>query len=146
LTAAALLIALGIFIVVQAVEWPYLNKDGPGPGFFPLWTGICLIALATALVVLQVLHAIRHGPVDKTNWAGAGRVLAGWLGLMIAIALLKPAGFIVSFLLLTVFLVTGIFRRPLMVALAVGLGSSIGFWVLFVMLLEVQLPAGPWGF
>jgi hypothetical protein len=33
-----------------------------------------------------------------------------------------------------------------MVALAVELGSSIGFWVLFVMLLEVQLPAGPWGF
>lgn len=146
LTAATLLIALGIFIVSEAVNWPYLSKDGPGPGFFPLWTGICIIALAGALVVLQSVQAVRGAMIEKTNWAGSGRIFAGWAGLMISIALLEPAGFIVSFLLLCLFLVMGVFRRSLVAALAVGLGSSIGFWLLFVKLLKVRLPEGPWGF
>jgi len=146
LTAAGLLIALGVFIVAEAVQWPYLSKDGPGPGFFPLWTGICIIVLAGTLVIFQSVQAARGGTIEKTNWAGSGRVFAGWAGLMISIALLEPAGFIVSFLLLSVFLVMGVFRRSLVAALAVGLGSSIGFWLLFVKLLQVRLPEGPWGF
>jgi putative tricarboxylic transport membrane protein len=146
LITAFLFIALGAYIIAEASEWPYLTKDGPGPGFFPLWTGICMVALAAALVLLQAVHAIKQGAVEKTNWAGSGRVLTGWAGLMVSIALLKPAGFIVSFLLLTFFLVMGVYRRSLVAALTVGLGSSIGFWVLFVKLLKVQLPAGPWGF
>ncbi len=146
LVAAMLLIALGVYVVVEAAAWPYLTKDGPGPGFFPLWTGICIVALAAFLVALQMRQALRGEAVEKTRWAGSGRVLAGWAGLMVCVALLKPAGFTVSFLLLTLFLVMGVFRRSLTAALAVGLGSSIGFWFLFVKLLKVQLPAGPWGF
>lgn len=146
LIAAALLIALGSYVVVQAAGWTYLTKDGPGPGFFPLWTGICMIALAGALAGLQLLQAVKGGAVEKTNWAGSGRVLAGWAGLMVSIGLLERAGFILSFLLLAVFLVVGVFRRSLMAALAVGLGSSIGFWLVFAKLLKVRLPAGPWGF
>ena len=146
LIAALLLIALGAHIVAEAAKWPYLTKDGPGPGFFPLWIGICMVALAGALVVLQMLHAAKQGAVEKTSWSGSGRVLAGWAGLMVSIALLEPAGFTLSFLLLTLFLVTGVFRRSVGAALAVGLGSSIGFWLVFVKLLQVQLPAGPWGF
>ena len=146
LIAATLLIALGVYIVTEAVQWPYLNKDGPGPGFFPFWTGLCILGLAAGLIALQAQHAIKGGAVEKTNWAGSGRVLAGWAGLMVSIALLEPAGFTVSFLLLTIFLVMGVFRRSLVAALAVGIGASFGFWLLFVKLLKVQLPAGPWGF
>ena len=146
LVAAALVIALGIYVVSEASAWQYLSKDGPGPGFFPLWTGVCMIILASGLLVFQALRALKGAAVEKTNWAGAGRVLLGWFGLMVSIALLQPAGFTVSFLLLTFFLVVGVFRRPIGAALAVGLGSSIGFWVVFVKILKVQLPAGPWGF
>ena len=146
LIAATLLIALGVYIVAEAVKWPYLTKDGPGPGFFPLWIGICIVALAAALVALQMPQVIKGQAVEKTKWTGSGRVLLGWAGLMISIALLQPVGFVVSYLLLTVFLVAGVFRRPIGAALVVGIGSAIGFWLLFVQLLKVQLPTGPWGF
>ena len=146
LIAAALVIALGVYVASEASAWQYLSKDGPGPGFFPLWTGIGMIVLAAALVAGQVMHVLAGAAVEKTRWAGTGRVLLGWFGLMVSIALLEPAGFTVSFLLLTIFLVVGVFRRTLMAALAVGFGASIGFWILFVKLLKVQLPAGPWGF
>lgn len=146
LIAASLLIALGVYIVVEAAQWPYLNKDGPGPGFFPLWIGICIVALATVLIGMQMRQARKGEVPEKAHWGGSGRVLTGWAGLMVCIALLEPAGFTVSFLLLTVFLVMGVFRRSLVAALAVGLGSAFGFWILFVKLLKVQLPTGPWGF
>ncbi|KPK19502.1 MAG: hypothetical protein AMJ67_05250 [Betaproteobacteria bacterium SG8_41] len=140
------MIGLGGFIMIHAWDWPYLTADGPGPGFFPLWIGICITALASVLVVLQLVHAAGQSPVAATKWSGAGRVLAGWAGLMVCIALLEPAGFVASFLLLAVFLVMVIFRRGFLPALILGASASAGFWVLFVKLLKVQLPAGPWGF
>lgn len=146
LVAAGLLLALGISIVVQAWNWTYLTKDGPGPGFFPLWTGIGITLLSAGVAVLHVYAVIRQRPVERTIWDGSVRVLAGWAGLALSIALLKPAGFFVSFLLLVLFLVTVIFNRGFVAALAVGLGASAGFWLLFSKLLKVQLPTGPWGF
>jgi len=146
LIAAAALVALGAFIVAHASGWVYMTKDGPGPGFFPLWSGICIVALAAGLLTTQLLKAHAGGAVPATDWKGSSRVFMGWTALMISIALLKPAGFTASFLLLTLFLVVVIFRRRFVVALAVGAGAAAGFWLVFVKLLKVQLPAGPWGF
>jgi hypothetical protein len=65
---------------------------------------------------------------------------------MAAAALLKPAGFVVSYVLLTAFLIRVVFRQRWTQAAAVSLGSAAAFWLLFVKLLKVRLPAGPWGF
>lgn len=145
LAASAVLVALGAFVVWEAWDWPYLTKDGPGPGFFPLWIGIALIGLSGALIVTQVMDVAR-GAAEKTKWSGSASAFAGWAALMVAAALLEPLGFVVTLLLLVVFIVVAIFRRSVAAALTVGVGSALGFWVIFVKLLRVQLPAGPWGF
>lgn len=146
LVAAGLLIALGILIVRTAARWVYLTPDGPGPGFFPMWTGGSIIALAAVIVLRHIYLVWKQQPVERTNWRGSARVLIGWLGLAVSIALLKPLGFTVSFLLLVFFLVMVIFRQSFLAALSVGAGAAVGFWLLFVKALQVQLPAGPWGF
>ncbi|MBI4194421.1 MAG: tripartite tricarboxylate transporter TctB family protein [Betaproteobacteria bacterium] len=146
LACSAILVALGVSILADAWDWPYLTKDGPGPGFFPLWIGISIIGLSVAVAALHLYDVVRRSPVERPNWRGSARVLTGWAGLAVSIALMKPAGFILSFLLLVVFLVMVIFQRSFLAALTVGAGTSIGFWVVFVKLLQVQLPAGPWGF
>lgn len=146
LVAAGLLIALGIMIVQQARRWVYLTPDGPGPGFFPLWIGYLMIVLAAVVGLRHVYAVWRRQPVERANWKGSARVLIGWAGLAISIALLKPLGFVLSFLLLVFFLVMVIFQRSFVAALSVGVGASLGFWLLFVKLLQVQLPAGPLGF
>ncbi|HEY7655615.1 MAG TPA: tripartite tricarboxylate transporter TctB family protein [Burkholderiales bacterium] len=146
LVAAGLLVALGVFVAAQAWDWPYLTKDGPGPGFFPLWIGLLLAALSIALVALQARDAAAGRAPEKTDWRGTGRVLVGWLAVMAAAALLKPAGFVVSYVLLTAFLIRVVFRQRWTQAAAVSLGSAAAFWLLFVKLLKVRLPAGPWGF
>ncbi len=44
LIAGAVLAAFGIYVIWVAVKLPYVSDVGPGPGFFPLWLGIGLIA------------------------------------------------------------------------------------------------------
>lgn len=146
LACSAILVALGVFVAWESLAWEYMTRDGPGPGFFPLWIGLAMIALSALYIGLLAYDIVRRQPVHRTNWSGTGRVLAGWAAFMVAAALLKPAGFIASFTLLVVFLVRVIFGRSLVAAFAVGLGSASGFWVLFVKLLNVRLPTGPWGF
>jgi putative tricarboxylic transport membrane protein len=143
---ALLLITLGVFIVSQAWGWPYLSKDGPGPGFFPLWTGVFIIALAAVQVALMALQVVKPDAPKAVHWKNSAGVFVGWAGLMVSIALLEWAGFIASFVLLCLFLVVGVFHRSFVAALAVGIISSIAFWLLFVVLLQVRLPVGPWGF
>ena len=48
------LAALGVYIIVQARQWDYLTPEGPGAGFFPLWYGVAMVALAAVLVVSQL--------------------------------------------------------------------------------------------
>lgn len=146
LAGALLLMAFGVFVAVMAWDWPYLTKDGPGPGFFPLWIGIAMAGLSGALVVLQLADVRRGRPVHRTNWKGSSSILAGCVALIVATALLKPIGFFASYMLLTVFLVRWVFRQSWTAALTVSLASAGGFWILFVELLRVQLPVGPWGY
>ncbi|MBI3044030.1 MAG: tripartite tricarboxylate transporter TctB family protein [Betaproteobacteria bacterium] len=146
LVGALLLVALGAFVAADAWRWPYLTKDGPGPGFFPLWIGIALIVLSGAQIVVQVATSRDGKDAGRTSWKGAAPVLAGWVALMVAAALIRPAGFVASYALLTIFLIRFVFQRSWTAAVTVSLTSAAGFWVLFVKLLRVQLPAGPWGF
>jgi len=146
LIAAGLLIVLGILVVWGSLQWPYMTKDGPGPAFFPIWIGIALIGLSVALITMQLGTAAHGRAAEKTNWAGARQGLLGWAALVVATALLEPAGFVASFILLSVFLIRFNFQRSWREAMVVSLVSTAAFWILFVKLLEVRLPAGPWGF
>ena len=143
LLAGLALIGLGIFITHRALQLDYVNEYGPGPGFLPLWLGIGFLALAASLVVINLLRSASPG---EESWSKIGRALAAWGGLIAATALFRTLGFILSFTLLTLFLVFVLDRRSLLAALTVAVGSAFGFYLLFSIALGVSLPVGPWGF
>src|SRR5918996_4910733 len=87
---------LGAYIIAQAWGWGYLGPDGPGPGFFPLWYGIAMVALSLGLVISSLGKT--H---ERIDWSGSKRALAVWAAFVVAVAALKYAGFIVSFAALT---------------------------------------------
>jgi putative tricarboxylic transport membrane protein len=139
------LAGLGIFIIVEAKEWEYLGPDGPGPGFFPLWYGIAMVALSVLLVGASL--ASRAGEPDKpVAWDEVRRALLAWAGLALCVGLLKLLGFLLAFGLFTFFLVAVMYRRPLGTAVAVSAGVSLGFYLLFPLALNVALPVGKLGF
>jgi putative tricarboxylic transport membrane protein len=139
--SGAVLAALGMFILSEARGWSYIGPDGPGPGFFPTWYGIAMIALSLALVVKA---AVRPDPEARTpiDWRGTGRALGTWAAFAGSIALMAPLGFPVSFALLTLFVVVVVMGKPLLAGLATAIGLAAGFWGVFTAALGVELPKG----
>jgi putative tricarboxylic transport membrane protein len=130
------LAALGAYIIFQASRWEYLGADGPGPGFFPLWYGIAMVALSLGLV----FQSISKGNPEVINWSGASRAFGTWAALVVAVALLKVAGFFVCFAALTFFIIFVMYRRPWQVAAIAAVASSAAFYVIFPLALGVRLP------
>lgn len=143
--SGALLAGLGLYIVLEARGWEYLDADGPGPGFFPLWYGVVMIALALLLVATSLApRATAEGA--EVNWREVGRALATWAGLAACTGLLKLLGFLLAFGLFTFFVMAVMYRRPVLPALAAAVGCALGFYLLFPVALNVGLPRGIFGF
>jgi putative tricarboxylic transport membrane protein len=139
------LAGLGIFICIEARGMEYIGVDGPGPGFFPLWYGACMIAISLLLVGTS-LRGSAAEPGGPVNWREVGRVLASWAAFALCVGLLQVLGFLLAFALFTFFLIAVMYRRPLGTALAVAVAMPAGFYLLFPLALNVALPVGKLGF
>ena len=138
------LAALGFYIIIQASQWEYLGPDGPGAGFFPLWYGVVILGLSALLIVSHLRRGSARG--NAVDWTRLGRALSTWLSLAVAVALFKPLGFVISFALLTYFIVAVMYRRPLATAALVAVATAAGFYLVFDLALGVPLPVGMLGF
>ena len=126
------LAALGGFIIFRASGWDYLTPEGPGPGFFPLWYGIAMLALSLYLVV---------SPTDaRVDWRGSGRALATWAAIVACVASFRWLGFVVGFAAFAFFMVAVMYRRRAATAALVAVGTAAAFYVLFPLALNVPLP------
>jgi putative tricarboxylic transport membrane protein len=120
---------------------------GPGAGFLPFWCG----ALLALLSLLLVLNALWRPAVSTTKSVfPSGRVLFT-LGVVIAslavyILTLESLGFLVGTGLLTAFLLGVIEREKWYTAILVAILNSAGLYLVFQILLGVNLPANRFGF
>lgn len=145
LISGAILAGLGVFIILESRRWDYLTPDGPGPGFFPIWYGIAMVALALVVVGGALKTRATTGGA-RVNWSEVWRALFAWLVLTACLALLKVLGFAVCITLLTLFIVSVMYRRPLLHGIAAGVLTSAGFYLVFPLALNVELPVGVLGF
>jgi putative tricarboxylic transport membrane protein len=143
--SGAALTALGTYIVIQSSIWPYYGFDGPGPGFFPIWYGILMIALALGLIV-SAARKPRDENADPFFTIGTWRAMLVWLALVVSLVVMAWLGFCLGFTLFTVFVVSYVLKRPWLTGILTGAVSAAGFYILFWEVLGVQLPVGPWGF
>jgi putative tricarboxylic transport membrane protein len=128
------LAALGAYIVFQASRWEYIGNDGPGPGFFPMWYGIAMLGLSLMLAVSGFRES------QNIDWRGAGRAFATWAALVVSVAALKYAGFLVCFAALAFFVAFVMYRRPAGIAAGAALAAAAAFYVIFPLALGVKLP------
>ena len=142
--SGAVLAALGVYIVLESRHWEYLGPDGPGPGFFPMWYGIGLVILSIALIATNWKRESAAASAEEKS--GRRRAFSAWVALLVCVALLKPLGFPIAFGLYSIYLVKFLYGEPLGKALAVGIGGSLTFYLLFDKALNVSLPAGLFGF
>jgi len=142
--SGAALSALGLYIFLQARQWDYAGPDGPGPGFFPTWYGLGMVALSLIMIAQKIRKgAAAAGAID---WSAAARGFGTWAAFTLSVALYRPLGFTISFALLTGFIVAVIFRRSPIAAALTGAGLSAAFHLVFALALDVALPTGWLGF
>src|SRR5438445_11180011 len=119
--SGAVLATLGAYIFLQSRAYDYYTADGPGPGFFPTWYGVAMVVLSLALIVGSVRKSGAGRAIDQQ---ATGRALGTWAAFAVAVALMGTLGFVVSFALLTFFVVTFVFRRSLMTAVITAVLSA----------------------
>ncbi|WP_319447485.1 MULTISPECIES: tripartite tricarboxylate transporter TctB family protein [unclassified Mycobacterium] len=139
--------ALGTWLLYRSLtELAFKGSNGePGPGYLPALLTIGLIGLGLALSAVWLWGPrAKSGdvPTLSLSRAGMGRAVVVWLALVVCIALIEPFGFLIAGEVL-VFLIIVVIERirsiPSIVALIL---VPPGMYVLFEILLEVQLPEG----
>lgn len=143
--AGAVTGALGVYIVMTALNWEVMGPDGPGPGFFPAGYGLGLIFLSLILV-FQRAAAVRPAQEAGFDRDGLRRAATTWVAFAGTAALMPMLGFFVSMGLMTIFLGTVVFDRPLKSSILNGVLIALGFYLVFGLALDVALPAGRLGF
>ena len=141
--SAAALAALGVYVFMEAWNWPYYNDDGPGPAFFPIWYAVAMVVLSLALIGMTVAKLPKAASPD---WPGVSRALITWAAFAISAVLMNWLGFMVSFALLAFFIITYVFRQPAAGAAVVAVVAAVAFYLVFPFALSVPLPTGVLGF
>jgi hypothetical protein len=135
---AVALLATAVFFTWQSALLPMGHIGLPGPGFFPFALGIALALLA--LAILYVAWRMRDG---DSVYLGHRDVLVVFAALVGVALTFEWLGAYVSLGALTAGLLIFVGRASLW---RVALGTVLGMaavWVVFKVLLGVQLPNGP---
>jgi putative tricarboxylic transport membrane protein len=137
------LVALGLYVTIEAHSLGLWTDLGPGPGLLPLLLGIALLGLTAAWVV-QTIVARRRGADEAAHHAGErldGTYVVGIIGgLILLAALMDLLGFQISMALFLFVELMWLGRQRWWLSAAVALVASIGTFVVFDRVLGVALP------
>ena len=142
--ACVAFVAFAIFWLIVSFEYPYKDRLGPGPGFFPFWLSIITGALALGLF-FQV--SLAKGTTEGSaallpERQGKVRILVILVALAGSLALLDPLGFRISLFLFLLFLPFALGERTWWVTLVFAAAGSFGVFHVFYYWLKVPLPVG----
>jgi putative tricarboxylic transport membrane protein len=147
LVSSIVWMAFGGLFVVGALEQGLIRKGIPGPGFVPFLTGLALIAVS----LFVLIPTLRRGNDNQGSAFFPER--GSFKKIMFALAALFGYGMALSYLgyLLTTFLFMFSMGRLMeskgwFATTLLALLTAVLSYLLFVVLLEVQLPQGPLGF
>jgi putative tricarboxylic transport membrane protein len=135
----AVVLILGLAVIFFSSQMEYYSEFGPGPGFLPLWVGICI----TGCAVVLILNLLR-----KHEKAGAFfqlRTKEGFKLLVIIIAtflLLPFLGFAIGFGLFAGVTMRIMGRHHWVPCGLTAVGIAIGIRFVFSYWLMIPLPTG----
>ena len=134
--------ALSIYIVTVSIPWGVYGPAGPGPAFFPLIYGGLMLLLGLALLGRGLLGRAMAARPDTGDAEGRRAALATWLALAASIPAMMVLGFLGGFSLFSLFMVRLIFKKPLLTSVIAAVAITGGLYLLFQVLLDIDLPAG----
>jgi putative tricarboxylic transport membrane protein len=138
---------LGGLFAAGAWQQGLMRRGVPGPGFLPFFSGLALVLVSLAVLVPALARA------RETEHAGffperdsPRRVLVALAALFGFGIALEYLGYLLSTLLFMLVVAQVIERRSWGAVAALASLTAVLSYLLFVVLLEVQLPKGVFGF
>ena len=137
----AVVLILGVAVIFFSSQMEYYSEFGPGPGFLPLWLGICITGCAVVLIV----NLIRKREKAVAFSFFKLRTKEGFKLLVIIIAtflLLPFLGFSTGFGLFAGITMRIMGRHGWVVCGLTAVGIAIGIRLVFSYWLSIPLPTG----
>jgi putative tricarboxylic transport membrane protein len=146
LVSSIVWMALGCLFVVGALQLGLMRKGVPGPGFLPFLSGLALIFVS----LFVLIPALRQGEKAQGDFfpePGSLRILLSALAALFAYGVaLEYAGYLITTFLFMFFVSRLMEPKGWRTTTLIALLTAGLSYLLFVVLLEVQLPRGPLGF
>ena len=137
---ATLALAFGAAAAFESAKLPFGTIHNPGQGFFPWWTSVVVVLLATILLI-QALKLRASTALDKSG--RIAKVVALLVVLGAYTFLLDPLGYPICTFLLVLFMLRVLDPQRWTVALSMAALTAVGTYVVFAIWLSVPLPRGP---
>lgn len=141
--AGSVCLALGAWMLLESIKFPYFVEGVPGPGFLPLWISFGIVGSGLALAVKGFRPRLASQEVitwpDVAGWRRVALMLGA---LAVSLLLLEFLGFMLTTTLFMAVMVFGLGVRTWRMLVSVPLVSAIGLYVIFAVWLRVPLPKG----
>jgi putative tricarboxylic transport membrane protein len=140
-------IAVSAITILFSFGYPYEDRLGPGPAFFPVWLSLITGALSLALFI-QTTWGESMVDLSATllpDREGVWRILLILIALLGCLALLEPLGFRITLFLFLIVLPMGLGAGNWWLTLVIAAAGSFGVFHVFYYWLKVPLPMGMFG-
>lgn len=138
---SAVLLAFGLAIVFGGLRYGWGSLDNPGAGFVPVLAGAAMTGFSAITLMQSLVKGWR--PLAEL-WAGVQwrRPLIAIICLIFYSVFLRDLGFLIATFILAVYLYRMLEPSTWTATLVAAVLTTLGFYLVFQMWLEVQLPKG----
>lgn len=139
---------LGALFIGGGLQQGLMREGAPGPGFLPVLTGMALIVVSLFVFIPALCRREEDG--ERIPFFPERGSFKKWLLALIALIAycfaLTRVGYVLTTFVFMTFMARIMEPRAWTISLLVALLTTVVTYVLFVVLLEVQLPQGLLGF
>jgi len=139
LIGAVVVLILGLAVIFFSSQMEYYSEFGPGPGFLPLWVGICITGFASYLILNILRKHEKVGAFFKPRTREGFKLL---LIIIVSFFLLPFLGFSIGFGLFAGITMRIMGRHGWVACGLTAVGIAIGIRYVFGQWLSIPLPTG----
>jgi putative tricarboxylic transport membrane protein len=146
LVSSIVWISLGGVFVIAALQQGLMHKGVPGPGFLPFFSGIALILFSLFILIPALGKRVEIMSGSFFPERGSFRKLAfAVLALFAYGVALEYVGYLITTFVFIIHMARLIEPKSWLSVILMACATAVISNFLFVVLLDVQLPKGPFG-
>ena len=140
--ASLVLIALGVYIIINAMGMKIMDQYAPSAGLFPLIVGI-LISLLALSMLIENLNPKKPDSASKfKNKRGILSSLLLIAGLIIYCIVLMPVGYVIDTFLFVIYIMAVVERCKWKTSIITAACITLMLFLIFQVGLQTTLPLG----